>query len=241
MGQKSRTRPCCLTTLVLLIIAGATLYIFASYAISYCNNPNNFQDRDTKNGPLILEIRQKYNRVFEAELRALLTKQKSGTASRQDYKEMMDRAIFEVPKDQFGWSWRLSYRPNGQAYCSDLVGFVWEELPKPSKNLNKRHELEHLLQCLDQDRSYFMDSAEWDANLPAFKEYPLGILSEMWVTISHKNRRCRPWTVEIPEMTEYLKDICNPGWIAACLLVPGAIFAILRKARQTNHARQEES
>ena len=72
-----------------------------------------------------------------------------------------------------------SYRANGLAFCDELVGFVWEELPEPSKNLNKRHELEHLLQCLDSDREYFMDSSEWDANLPAFKEYPLGMFTEL--------------------------------------------------------------
>jgi hypothetical protein len=153
---------------------------------------------------MILELRQENDRVYEEELQDLLEKQKNGTATKKDYREMMNRVIFEVPKDQFGWSWRGSYRPNGLAFCDELVGFVWEELPGPSKSLNKRHELEHLLQCLDSDREYFMDSSEWDANLPAFKEYPLGMFTELWVVMTHKDRRCRPWSVEVPEMLRFL-------------------------------------
>ena len=201
--RKKRTISCSVTSLLLLAVV-AISYSKASSSMDFCNDPANFIANTTDNGPMILELSQENDRVYEEELQDLLEKQENGTATKEDYKEMMNRVVFEVPKDQFGWSWHRSYRANGLAFCGELVGFVWEELPEPSKNLNKRHELEHLLQCLDSDREYFMDSIEWDANLPAFKEYPLGMFTELWVVMTHEDRRCRPWSVEVPEMLRYL-------------------------------------
>lgn len=218
--------------ITIIFIIGAIVFYSIS-TINYCNDENNFENESTENGYVIEKLRIKYSGIYEEELNQLLRKQKAGNATKKDYSEMMEKVIFEVPKSQFGWSWRGSYRPNGQAFCSDLIGVVWEELPEQNKKMNKRHELEHLLQCLDEDREYFLDDMEWDANLPSFKEYPIGMLQSLFVTLRYEDRKCRPWTVEFPVVYNNVKD--KPFYCLICIIPLISSLVIIYWKRRRSH------
>ena len=104
--------------------------------------------------------------------------------------------------------------------------------------MNKRHELEHLLQYIDKDKNYFLNNMEWDADIAAYREYPLGMFQSPYITLRYPDRRCRPWTVEIPALIEFMKD--KPLYSALCIIpLFILIFFMYIKRRNGNKVLKE--
>src|SRR3989338_8631434 len=88
--------------------------------------------------------------------------------SKNEYRHMFEKLIIEVePETTKGL--------NGQA-CG-YFGLVKNNLPAQSKLFVKRHELEHLLQTGQEG------NPEFSANIAAAKEYPLGLMQTVVLSL----------------------------------------------------------
>jgi hypothetical protein len=110
---------------------------------------------------------------YDAEQRQMIDeiieKRSNGeTVTREVYREAINLLVFEAPLEELGVA-------NG-VVCRGGVAFVRDSLPTQAELFVKRHELEHLFQKNSENQ-------EVKANIAAGKEYPLGLLSTIVLSL----------------------------------------------------------
>lgn len=87
----------------------------------------------------------------------------------KEYQELMEEFVLEVNPDVI---------PGLNGVVRNNIGYVRNDLPQEAKKYVKRHELEHLLD----------GGGEFEANIAAAKEYPLGLIETILFSIKDRSK-----------------------------------------------------